>query len=111
MLSYKYENPMYLNSPFVFSDGMIAEKLLPWRYFMMSFGFLALAMGNGFLLSGGVILFMAFCFVNGGANGALATGLNTLCLDIWRGMEGGHWMHMSQFSYAGGAFLGMYQLC
>ena len=94
-----------------FSDGMIAEKLIPWRYFAMFFCFLALALGNGLLLSGDVILFMVLCFVNGGANGAIATGMNTLCLDIWRGRGGGHWMHMSQFSYAGGAFLGKHQLC
>ena len=45
-------------------------------------GFLALTLGNGCLLLGGIGLFLSLTFVNGSANGAIATGLNTLCLYI-----------------------------
>ncbi|XP_059099098.1 sodium-dependent glucose transporter 1-like [Tigriopus californicus] len=52
-----------------------------------------------------VYLFFALTFVLGLSSGAVDTAGNLYCLNTWRGLDGGPYMHSIHFSFSAGSFL------
>jgi len=90
-----------------FGSGFLLDKFIGQRYILLFVFMLAMSLANAILpFSGHLPFFFFLIFICGFTTGAVDSGGNVLCLDIWRGHGGDHWMHSIHFSFAFGAFLG-----
>ncbi len=89
-----------------FPVGFLMERF-PSHHDLLLFG---VTCGGGLLsclypYCGHLYAFFALMFCCGFMYGSLDAGGNVMCLEIWRGRNGGPYMHSIHFSFSLGAFL------